>query len=182
MPCLPRTLSSFHPPLVLSSSARLPFRVLFSKCSDSENSRGCLRRRTTKIVLIGSRPILTVHSLSTSYRVTYALWIIIAAFLLGTLLRLVRTQRRPYYFAHWSKWALRRRTCRAERSEKPRQPIPLPSNSRLLSLGFIFILAMILSFIGPDYITPPTAIPSGSGVGRPTPNRYQKARGERRRG
>lgn len=119
---------------------------------------------------------LAVHSMSTtSYRVTYALWIIIAAFfLIGALLHLAGTHR-PYYFAHWSKWALRRRTWRkhrgkkeAERTGKPhRQPVPLPSNSQLLSLGFIFILAMILSFVGPDYITPPTAISSGGNAGRP---------------
>jgi hypothetical protein len=112
---------------------------------------------------------LTVHSMSTtSYRVTYALWIIIGAFfLIGTLLHLSGTNR-PYWFAHWSKWALRRRTWRkhqgkkeAERTGKPhRQPVPLPSNSQLLSLGFIFILAMILAFVGPDYITPHTAISS----------------------
>jgi len=126
---------------------------------------------------------LTVHSMSTaSYRVTYALWIIIAAFfLIGTLLHLAGTQR-PYYFAHWSKWALRRRTWRkrrgkkeAERTGKPhRQPMPLPSNSQLLSLGFIFILAMVLSFVGPDYITPPTAISSSGVADRPTQIDTQK--------
>ena len=116
---------------------------------------------------------LAVHSMSTSsYRVTYALWIIIAVFfLIGALLHLTGT-RRPYYFAHWSKWALRRRTWRknrgrkeAERTGKPhRQPVPLPSNSQLLSLGFIFTLVMILSFAGPDYITPPTAISPAGGT------------------
>lgn len=118
---------------------------------------------------------LTVHSMSTtSYRVTYALWIIIAAFfLIGTVFHLAGTHR-PYYFAHWSKWALRRRTWRkhrgkkeAERTGKPhRQPVPLPSNSQLLSLGFVFILVTILSFVGPDYITP-IVDSSGSGVDRP---------------
>ena len=125
---------------------------------------------------------LTVHSMSTaSYRVTYALWIIIAAFfLIGTLVRLTGTHR-PYYFAHWYKWALRRRTWRkhrgkkeAERTGKPhRQPIPLPSNSQLLSLGFIFVLAMILSFAGPDYTIPLTAI-SGSSASHSVKNDTQK--------
>ena len=122
---------------------------------------------------------LTVHSMSkTSYRVTYALWIIIAAFfLIGALLHLTGTHR-PYYFAHWSKWALRRRTWRKHRGKKEaektgkahRQPVPLPSNSQLLSLGFIFVLAMILSFAGPDYITPPTAISMGGSAGPPAQN------------
>ncbi|KAF9644193.1 hypothetical protein BDM02DRAFT_3122293 [Thelephora ganbajun] len=126
---------------------------------------------------------LTVHSMSkTSYRVTYALWIIIAAFfLIGTLVRLSGTHR-PYYFAHWSKWALRRRTWRkhrgkkeAERTGKPhRQPVPLPSNSQLLSLGFLFILVMILSFVGPDYITPHTALSSGGNAGSPPHTNAQK--------
>lgn len=125
---------------------------------------------------------LTVHSMSTtSYRVTYALWSIIAAFfVIGTLFRLAGTHR-PYYFAYWSKWALRRRTWRknrgkkeAERTGKPhRQPVPLPSNSQLLSLGFIFILAIILSFVGPDYIIPPTAVSPGSDAGRSTLNDTQ---------
>ena len=106
---------------------------------------------------------LMVHSMSkTSYGVTYALWIIIAIFfLIGTVFHLAGTQR-PYHFAHWSKWALRRRTWRKHRGKKEaertgkahRQPVPLPSNSQLLSLGFIFILVMILSFVGPDYIAP----------------------------
>jgi len=118
---------------------------------------------------------LTIHSMSTaSYRVTYALWIIVAAFFtIGTLLHLAGTHR-PYYFAHWSKWALRRRTWRkhrgkkkAERTGKPhQQPVPLPSNSQLLSLGFTFILIIILSFVGPDYITPSTAISANSSAGR----------------
>ena len=126
---------------------------------------------------------LTVHSMSTtSYRVTYALWIIIAAFFLfGTLFRLAGTQR-PYYFAHWSKWALRRRTWRkhrgkkeAERTGKPhRQPVPLPSNSQLISLGFVFTLAIILSFVGPDYITPPTAVSSDGSAGPPAQIDTQK--------
>lgn len=104
---------------------------------------------------------LTVYSMSVaSHRVAYALWIIIASFfLIGTIVRLAGTDR-PWYFAHWSKWALRRRTWRknrgkkeAEKSGKPhRQPTPLPSNSQLLSLAFIFVLSMILAFVGPDYI------------------------------
>lgn len=107
---------------------------------------------------------LMVHSMSTpSYRVAFALWIIIASFfLIGTVVRLLGTSR-PFWFAHWSKWALRRRTWRknagkkeAERTGKPhRQPTPLPSNSQLLSLVFIFILSMILCFVGPDYLASP---------------------------
>lgn len=123
---------------------------------------------------------LTVHSMSmSSYRVKYALWIIIAIFfLIGALLHLAGTKR-PYYFAHWSKWALRRRTWRknqgkkeAERTGKAhRQPVPLPSNSQLLSLSFIFLLVIILAFAGPDYIKPHTAVSSpGGAAGSPAPS------------
>ena len=71
---------------------------------------------------------LAVRSMSTtSYRVTYALWIIMAAFfLIGALLHLVGTHR-PYYFAHWSKWALRRRTWRKHWSKKERETSPATS-------------------------------------------------------
>jgi hypothetical protein len=106
---------------------------------------------------------LTVHSMSKpSYRVAFALWIIIAAFfLIGTFVHLTGTSK-PWLFAYWTKWALRRRTWRknagkkeAERTGKPhRQPLPLPSNSQLLSIVFLFILSMILCFVGPDYIAP----------------------------
>ena len=125
---------------------------------------------------------LTAHSMSkASYRVTYALWIIVASlFLIGALLRLTGT-RGPYYFAHWSKWALRRRTWRkqrgkkkAERTGKPhRQPMPLPSNAQLLSFGFIFVLVMILSFVGPDYIILRPPIPPGSNATLPAQNDTQ---------
>jgi hypothetical protein len=98
----------------------------------------------------------------TSYRVGFALWIIIASFfIIGTVVHLAGTSK-PSWFAHWTKWALRRRTWRknrgkkeAEKTGKPhRQPTPLPSNSQLLSLVFLFILSMILCFVGPDYIRP----------------------------
>jgi hypothetical protein len=115
---------------------------------------------------------LTVHSMSKpSYRVAFALWIIIGAFfLIGTLVHLTGTSK-PYLFAHWSKWALRRRTWRKNAGKKQalrdgqahRQPLPLPSNSQLLSLVFIFILSMILCFVGPDYLAHPrpAGIPDG---------------------
>lgn len=121
---------------------------------------------------------LTIHSMSKpSYRVAFALWIIIAAFFtIGALVTRAGTSR-PAWYAYWSKWALRRRTWRKhagkkapERTGKPhKQPTPLPSNSQLLSLGFIFILTLILAFVGPDYIGPhgtappnPTNSTSGS--------------------
>ena len=113
-----------------------------------------------------------VHSMSKrSYRVAFALWIIIASFfLICSLVRFLGTIK-PFWFAYWYKWALRRRTWRrhagkkeAEKTGRPhRQPTPLPSNSQLLSLGSIFTLCMILCFVGPDYIAPrrPPGIPNG---------------------
>lgn len=126
---------------------------------------------------------LTVHSMSkASYRVTYALWIIIATFfIIGTIIHLAGTDR-PWYFAHWSKWALRRRTWRknrgkkgVEESGKPhRQPTPLPPNSQLLSLAFIFVLTMILAFAGPDYIYPSTKTSASISDPVPSPSDNQQ--------
>ena len=106
---------------------------------------------------------LMVHSMSKpSYRVAFILWIVIASlFFVSSVLHLIGTNR-PSIFAGWSKWALRRRTWRkhagkqeAERTGRPHiQPTPLPSNSQLISLAFLFILTMILCFVGPDYLAP----------------------------
>ena len=106
---------------------------------------------------------LIVHSMSRpSYRVAFILWIVIASlFFVSSVLRLIGTNK-PFIFAYWSKWAMRRRTWRkyAGKKESERMgkshviPMPLPSNFHLLSLAFLFIFSMILCFVGPDYIAP----------------------------
>lgn len=110
---------------------------------------------------------LTIHMMSSpSYRVTYLLWFTIAFFFIVASIMHCIGARNSFIGAHWSKWALRRRTWRKKhelalarkKGQSHRQPLSLPSNAQLLSLVCIFVVAMVLSFVGPDYIAPQVGV------------------------
>lgn len=97
-----------------------------------------------------------------SWAYAYLLWFIIAAsFLLYTLCRWSGL-RRTSVGALWSKWALRRRTWRKKHAlavaiklRKPHtQPSSLPPNAHLLAVVLLWIAAILISFVGPDYMAP----------------------------
>lgn len=103
---------------------------------------------------------------SPSYRVTYLLWFAIAfIFLVASVFHLFGV-RETSVGAYWSKWALRRRTWRKKHAlalarkngNDHRQPLSLPSNAQLLSLVCIFVISLVLCFVGPDYIAPQVGV------------------------
>jgi hypothetical protein len=106
---------------------------------------------------------LAQHMLShSSWVYTYIFWIAIATvFVTSTILHWTGA-RGGYLGAVWSKWATRRRTWRkkhkaeaAKRNGTPhRQPQALPSNAQILALVALFVSALVLSFVGPDYLAP----------------------------
>lgn len=110
---------------------------------------------------------LTIHMMSSpSYRVTYLLWFAIAfVFIVVSVMHYIGAQT-SFIGAYWSKWALRRRTWRKKyalavarkRGQSHRQPYSLPSNAQLLSLLFVVVVALVLSFVGPDYIAPQVGV------------------------
>jgi hypothetical protein len=106
---------------------------------------------------------LKIHALShTTWRYAYFLWfaigVVASIFALCHLLGL----RSGILGAYWSKWSLRRRTWRKKHSlaqakksgQRHKQPLLLPSNAQLLTLGSIIIISLALTFLGPDYIAP----------------------------
>ncbi|KAF8522267.1 hypothetical protein BU17DRAFT_45155 [Hysterangium stoloniferum] len=110
---------------------------------------------------------LTIHQLSApSYRYMYILWLaVVLVFLIFAVLHW--TGRRGGVLGGlWNKWSLRRRTWRkqhslaeAKRKNRPhKQPTSLPSNAQLLSLVVLCVAALLLSFLGPDYIAPGTHV------------------------
>ncbi|KAI0703624.1 hypothetical protein BC835DRAFT_1303149 [Cytidiella melzeri] len=106
---------------------------------------------------------LVQHRLSqASWVYAYILWLAIAAvFLTFSILHWTRL-RGGYIGAVWNKWALRRRTWRkkhslaaAQRSGQPHsQPHSFSSNAQILALVTLFVSALALSAIGPDYLAP----------------------------
>jgi Ferric reductase like transmembrane component len=105
---------------------------------------------------------MDIHAMSpNSSRVAYLLWFFVAAvFLVASCARQLRVGG-SFLGACWSKWATRRLTWRKHRAvalaregRLHRQPLPLPPNAQLLSLLCLFVVALVLSFVGPDYIAP----------------------------
>ncbi|KAJ3779273.1 hypothetical protein FB446DRAFT_710363 [Lentinula raphanica] len=105
---------------------------------------------------------LVAHMMSDNSKVyTYLLWICVAFLLLIFTIFHLTGSRGGFIAAAWSKWALRRRTWRgasalerARRTGKNIQPIILPPNSQILCLIALPIIAFLLAFVGPDYISP----------------------------
>lgn len=106
---------------------------------------------------------LAVRALSNSSRVyAYALWIALGVFLLFWSLCHHLHLRGGYLGALWSKWALRRRTWRkkhtlalAKANGQPhQQPYSFPANAQIFTVILIFLVALALSFVGPDNLAP----------------------------
>ncbi|KAI5833958.1 hypothetical protein K523DRAFT_331596 [Schizophyllum commune Tattone D] len=105
---------------------------------------------------------LTIHMLSANSRVyMYILWCAVAAVLLVCTALHLSPARRSSLAARWNKWAIRRRTWRgkhianlAARKGTRLTPRSLPANGQILTLIAIFVAALALSFVGPDYLAP----------------------------
>ncbi|KAL1747574.1 hypothetical protein HDZ31DRAFT_31801 [Schizophyllum fasciatum] len=105
---------------------------------------------------------LTIHMLSANSRVyMYLLWCAVGAVLLVCSAIHLSPARRSALAARWNKWAIRRRTWRgkhianlAARKGTRLTPRSLPANGQILTLILIFVAALALAFIGPDYLTP----------------------------
>ncbi|KAJ4487921.1 hypothetical protein J3R30DRAFT_865582 [Lentinula aciculospora] len=105
---------------------------------------------------------LVAHMMSNNSKVyTYLLWICVAFVLLVFTIFHLTGNRGGFVAAAWSKWALRRRTWRgastlerARRTRKHIQPLILPPNSQILCLIALPIIAFLLAFLGPDYLSP----------------------------
>lgn len=106
---------------------------------------------------------LIIHRLSyPSWRYAYIFWVLVGLVAFGFGVCHMLGLRGGLLGAYWSKWALRRRTWRkkhslalaTKRGVPHKQPIPLPSNAQILCLCVVTIVAIVLSFVGPDYITP----------------------------
>ncbi|KAL0581716.1 hypothetical protein V5O48_000298 [Marasmius crinis-equi] len=103
---------------------------------------------------------LVAHMMSdNSRRYVYALWFCIASvFVVYTVLHWTGS-RGGAFGCYWRKWAIRRRTWRVGSSFFRNQPkrgfrIAWPSNGQLLCLAALPITTILLSFAGPDYISP----------------------------
>lgn len=100
-----------------------------------------------------------------SYIYLYILWLTFAGvFVIVSIFH--RTGGRVTYLGSLlNKWLLRRRTWRKKHSlakamkagKKHSQPYSLPSNAQLTCITLLWILAIALSFLGPDYIVWNTA-------------------------
>ncbi|KZT42042.1 hypothetical protein SISSUDRAFT_1058911 [Sistotremastrum suecicum HHB10207 ss-3] len=106
---------------------------------------------------------LAIHKMSSaSYRYVYLLWFVFIFFSLIFALLHWTGSRQGVVGAWWSKWSLRRRTFREKSSLEAakkdarvhKQPFSFPSNAQLLSIALITIAALLVSFVGPDYIFP----------------------------
>ncbi|KAJ7582669.1 hypothetical protein C8J56DRAFT_955429 [Mycena floridula] len=104
---------------------------------------------------------LVIHMMSSnSRRYAYILWIIVA-FTFAIFSILHWTRHISSASAAYRKWAIRRRTWRgkhffkmASKRGQPAYPISLPPNGQLLCLFTLSIVALVLAFVGPDYISP----------------------------
>ncbi|VDB82989.1 unnamed protein product [Peniophora sp. CBMAI 1063] len=102
-----------------------------------------------------------IHMLSDpSRRVTYILWLLIAAIVLVYAAGHYLLPRGGGFIgAYWAKFALRRRTWRKQHSlAEHRQPIPLPSNAQLAALAAIVVSTICFMLVGPDYIAPDASL------------------------
>ncbi|KAI8998563.1 hypothetical protein BD414DRAFT_575075 [Trametes punicea] len=106
---------------------------------------------------------LTIHVLSDASRVySYIFWIAFVAVLLCFSLFHHLHLRGGYLGALWTKWAVRRRTWRKKHSlavakakgQPHRQPFSFPSNVQIFTLVIITVAALLVSFLGPDYLAP----------------------------
>jgi hypothetical protein len=110
---------------------------------------------------------MLIHCMSNpSSRVAYLFCFVVAfVFFLASLVHCLST-RNTVLGAYWLKWALRRRTWRKKHSlavaqrkgQSHRQPLSLPPNAQLLSLCFLLVVTLVLSFVGPDYIAPQVGV------------------------
>ncbi|KAF9264657.1 hypothetical protein L218DRAFT_925072 [Marasmius fiardii PR-910] len=102
---------------------------------------------------------LVAHMMSgNSRRYVYALWFCIASvFVVYTIMHWTGS-RGGVLGCYWRKWSVRRRTWRmgsaTSRSKKGGFTISWPPNGQLLCLVALPLTAIILSFVGPDYISP----------------------------
>lgn len=106
---------------------------------------------------------LAQHMLSeSSWIYAWILWIAVGAVFTTFVFMHWAGFRGGYVGALWSKWALRRRTWRKKHSlavaaktgQPHRQPKSLPSNAQILAVCALFAGALVLSFVGPDYLAP----------------------------
>ncbi|KAI0636885.1 hypothetical protein C8Q77DRAFT_1154776 [Trametes polyzona] len=106
---------------------------------------------------------LAVHVLSDASRVySYIFWIAVIAVLIFCSVIHHLHLRGSYIGALWSKWAIRRRTWRKKHSlavakakgQPHRQPYSLPANAQIFTLALIVVAALLVSFLGPDYLAP----------------------------
>jgi len=109
---------------------------------------------------------LTIHVLShPSRRYSYFLWVLIGfVFFIVAFLHLSGSST-GIIGARWNKWALRRRTLRKKHARmvawkegRSPQPYSLPPNGQILSLSAVLLAALVLCFVGPDYIYPEAEI------------------------
>ncbi|GJJ14283.1 hypothetical protein Clacol_008547 [Clathrus columnatus] len=95
-----------------------------------------------------------------SYIYVYIMWITFAVLFVLFAVFHQTGGRVGYVGSLWNKWLLRRRTWRKKHSlmkamkagKKHSQPFSLPSNAQLLCITFLWVFAILLSFVGPDYI------------------------------
>jgi hypothetical protein len=104
----------------------------------------------------------TIHVASSpSRRYSYYLWILVGLIFVIVAFLHITGSSTGLVGAYWNKWALRRRTLRkrharitAWKTGRSPQPYSLPPNGQILSLVALFLTALALCFIGPDYIFP----------------------------
>jgi hypothetical protein len=103
-----------------------------------------------------------IHVLSIpSRRYSYYLWFfIVLIFTIVAVLHVTNTST-GVIGAYWNKWALRRRTIRKKHAQavawkagKTPHPYSLPPNGQMLVLTALFVVCLLLSFVGPDFIIP----------------------------
>ncbi len=106
---------------------------------------------------------LHIHALSkASWRYAHILWLVIGSITFTLAIFHLLGSRLERFGAYWRKWSLRRRTWRKKHSlaqarkkgQPHRQPLLLPSNTQLLSLFSLVVIALAVTFVGPDNIAP----------------------------
>ncbi|KAI0780844.1 hypothetical protein BD413DRAFT_463706 [Trametes elegans] len=106
---------------------------------------------------------ITIHVLSDASRVyAYTFWFAVVAVLLLCSVFHHLHLRGGYLGALWSKWAIRRRTWRKKHTLAKskaqgvphKQPFSFPSNAQMCTYAFIVLAALLVSFLGPDYLAP----------------------------
>ncbi|KAG7092482.1 hypothetical protein E1B28_008834 [Marasmius oreades] len=104
---------------------------------------------------------MAAHMMSpNSRRYVYVLWFCVASVFVVYAIVHWTGSRGGAFGCYWRKWAVRRRTWRlgsSFRQSKSRRGgfrISWPSNGQLLCLAALPLTAILLSFVGPDYISP----------------------------